>query len=341
MIPQAESTKRARAGEPRWILLIHQIPPKPSYLRVKIWRRLQRLGAVAIKNSVYALPRSDQAQEDFEWVRREIGEGGGDASICEARFIEGLGDDEIEALFNAAREADYAPIAKAASRLAKRASAGFREEARRAQAEAEIVRLRRRFEEVAAIDFFAAPQRGAIGSLLSLLATRVRREEKESERVVGEEIALGELRGCTWVTRRGLHIDRMASAWLVRRFIDPEAVFKFVAGKGHVHTPGEIRFDMFDAEFTHEGERCTFEVLLQRFELGDPALRALAEIVHDIDLKDEKFARPEVAGIEPLINGIAMAHKADADRLARGEAVFTDLYAYFRRKADRDRREKR
>ncbi len=325
----------------RWLLLIHQIPPKPSYFRVKIWRRLQRLGAVAIKNSVYVLPRSEQTQEDFEWVRTEIVEGRGDASLCEARFVEGLSDEQIEALFNTARDADYGPIAKEASRLLRRTAAGFLDEARRAQAEAEVLRLRRRFDEVAAIDFFAAPRGRPVDGVLALLATRVRREEKENARTADDAIPLGALRACTWVTRRGLHIDRLASAWLIRRFIDPEAVFKFVASKGHVHTPGELRFDMFDAEFTHEGQRCTFEVLLERFDLEDPALRALAEIVHDIDLKDQKFARPEVAGIESLINGIAMAHKDDGERLARGEAVFTDLHVYFRRKAERDRREKR
>ena len=325
----------------RWLLLIHQIPPKPSYFRVKIWRRIQRLGAVAIKNSVYVLPRSERAQEDFEWIRGEIADGGGDASICEARFVEGLSDEEIESLFNAARAADYGPIAKEANRLVKRTAAGFPDEARRTQAEADLSRLRRRFDEVAAIDFFAAPQAGSINAVLARLATRVRREEKTSAGVADRERSLGDLRARTWVTRRGLHIDRLASAWLIRRFIDPEAEFKFVAAKGYAHTPGEIRFDMFDGEFTHEGGSCTFEVLIERFALGDSALDALAEIVHDIDLKDGKFGRSEVTGIESLIDGIAMAHGDDATRLARADAVFTDLYSYFRRKAGGERRQKR
>src|SRR5262249_7009043 len=102
----------AENSEPRWLLLIHQVPPKPAYFRVKVWRRLQRLGAVAIKNSVYVLPRTEQTYEDFEWVMREIIEGGGDASICEARFVEGLSDEQVEALFHAARDADYARLAE-------------------------------------------------------------------------------------------------------------------------------------------------------------------------------------------------------------------------------------
>ena len=91
----------AESNEERWLLLIHQLPPKPHYFRVKVWRRLQRLGAVAIKNSVYVLPKNDQTQEDFQWVVREIIEGGGEASLCEARFVDGLSDDQIEGLFQA------------------------------------------------------------------------------------------------------------------------------------------------------------------------------------------------------------------------------------------------
>jgi hypothetical protein len=124
----------------------------------------------------------------------------------------------------------------------------------------------------------------------------------------------------------------MASAWLIRRFIDPAPTFKFVGGKGYTPEPGELRFDMFEAEYTHEGDHCTFEVLIGRFALEDPALHPIAEIVHDIDLKDAKFERPDTMGIERLVAGIAMAHKDDAARLERGTAVFDDLYEYFRRK---------
>jgi hypothetical protein len=134
------------------------------------------------------------------------------------------------------------------------------------------------------------------------------------------------------VTRTGVHVDRIASAWLIRRFIDPEPRFKFVPAKGYVPEPGELRFDMFEAEFTHEGDRCTFEVLLGRAGLGEPALRAIAEIVHDIDLKDGKFARPEAEGIRTLIAGICAATGDDEERLARGGAVFEDLHSHFRRR---------
>src|SRR5437867_7858612 len=144
--------------EPRWLLLIHQIPPKPNYFRVKVWRRLQRLGAVAIKNSVYVLPRSDQAYEDFQWVLREIMEGGGDASMCEARFVEGLSDQQVESLFQAARDADYGQIAEDARRVLKEIGSGARiEPEEQAQAETSLARLRRRQSEVTSIDLFGAP----------------------------------------------------------------------------------------------------------------------------------------------------------------------------------------
>ncbi len=343
---ETRSKARPRLAEgARWLLLIHQIPPTPSYFRVKVWRRLQRLGAVAIKNSVYILPRSDQTLEDLAWLRREIGEGGGEASLCEAHFVDGLSDEQIEAVFNTARDGDYAPLSKEATRLAKRVAAGVATDARRSQARAALLRLRSRVDAIASIDFFAAPEGVAIERVLSRVADALRRADptgsSPGRSSSADTAQLGPFRGRTWVTRRDLHIDRLASAWLIRSFIDPEARFEFVAAKGHFSKPGEIRFDMFDAEFTHVGDRCTFEVLIERFDLGEPALEALAEVVHDIDLKDGKFARAEAAGVELLIDGIVLAYKEDATRLARGEAVFMELYRSFNRAKARGRRTQR
>jgi hypothetical protein len=133
------------------------------------------------------------------------------------------------------------------------------------------------------------------------------------------------------VTRAGLHVDRIASAWLIRRFIDPEARFRFVRGQ-EPDVPGELRFDMFEADFTHEGDLCTFEVLLRRFTLKEKALARIGEIVHDVDLKDGKFDHPETAGLDHLVAGIAMRHKDDEERLREGGVVLEALYEYFRRK---------
>ena len=143
---------------------------------------------------------------------------------------------------------------------------------------------------------------------------------------------IDDLQGRARVTRQGVHVDRIACAWLIRRFIDERATFKFVPPRGYVTEPGELRFDMFAAEFTHEGDRCSFEVLLARSGLDDPALTAIAEIVHDVDLKDGKFGRDEASGIKMLIAGICADTRDDDQRLARGAAIFDDLYAVFRRK---------
>ena len=319
--------------EGRWLLLIHQIPPKPNYFRVKIWRRLQRLGAAAVKNSVYVLPKSDQAQEDFQWVLREIIEGGGEASLCEARFVDGLSDDQVEELFQAARISDYQQITDEARRIAKSLPATLRaEDDRRAQAETDVDRLKRRLAEVVAIDFFGAPGREAAEGLLSGLEARLQPIAPGTRGASPAKARLEELHGRTWVTRKGIHVDRMASAWLIRRFVDPEARFKFVPARGYRPERGELRFDMFEAEFTHEGDRCTLEILIERIGVNEPGLKPIAEIVHDIDLKDSKFARPETAGIDRLIAGIAIAHKDDESRLSRALEVFNDLYESFRKK---------
>jgi len=316
-----------------WLLLIHQLPAKPAYLRVKIWRRLQDLGAVAVKNAVYALPMNEETQEDFEWLLREIVEGGGEAVVCEARLIDGLSDQEIRALFEQARDADYEAVAKDARALAKSLRSNEKPEAV-AEHRTQVARLRKRLAQVVSIDFFGAIGREKAESLLSGLETRLSEGEvvKNKAGIDSGESEVGALRDRTWVTRQGVYVDRIASAWLIRRFIDPQAKFKFVSGKGYRPRPGELRFDMFEAEFTHEGDKCTFEVLLERCVPKDSALRAIAEIIHDIDLKDDKFGRTEVAGIRTLIEGISVATKDDSDRIARGTEVLNSLYEYFKKK---------
>ena len=319
-----------KAGEARWLLLIHQLPPKPAYFRVKIGRHLQRLGAVALKNSVYALPATDQTREDFAWVHKEIADGGGESFVCETRVTLGLSDEQIEGLFVAARTADYEALADEARQVQK-ALPRRRElpEERRVELEAQVAHLKKRLSEIEAVDFFAAPHRLTVDGLVRGLLARI---SDSGGGPRDEALPPGEMRGRTWVTRRNIGVDRMASAWLIQRFIDPEARFKFVNGKGYPVEPGELRFDMFEAEFTHEGDRCTFEVLLDRFGLADPALRPIAEIVHDMDLKDGKFGRPERAGVEALVDGLAASEPDDEARLARGAALFGGLYEAFARR---------
>jgi hypothetical protein len=285
---------------------------------------------VAIKNSVYVLPCTEQATEDFQWVLREIVEGGGDGTICEATFVDGLTDAQIEALFHKAREPDFAAITSEAKELATSLDEQ-RPAADVGALSTSLARLKRRYSDVAAITFFETPGQRAAAAAIGSAERRLRAARAPAATPHTEAgLATKTTRGRTWVTRTGIFVDRIASAWLIRRFIDPDARFKFVPPQGYRPEPGELRFDMFEAEYTHEGNRCTFEVLLERFHLDDPALGVLAEIVHDIDLKDDKFGREEAAGIERVLAGIAQAHADDAARLERGAAVFDDLYGLLR-----------
>jgi hypothetical protein len=308
------------------MLLIHQIPPSPAYLRVKIGRHLARIGAVPVKNSVYALPSNDETQEDLHWVLGEIVKGGGDASLVEARFVEGLSDEQLIEMFQNAREADYRDLAEQARGvLASLPRKGPIPDDRRAEVGRLVGRLRQRASELSEIDFFGAPGRELVAGMVSGMEARM--QTVGSAEITRAPLDRAQYRGRTWVTRTGIKVDRIGSAWLIRKFIDPEPRFKFVPAKGYRPEPDELRFDMFEAEFTHEGELCTFEVLVQRFGLDDPALRTIAEIVHDIDVKDAKYGREEAPGIGQLVAGIAAAHPDDQARLERGAALFDDLYA--------------
>jgi hypothetical protein len=302
-----------------WLLLIHRLPPKPDYVRVKVRRRLERLGALPVKNSVYVLPNRPQTLEDFQWLAREIESDSGEAIICTASFLVGTNDEDLVALFRAARASDYAEIAEAAGEVASD------------DADVVLARLTRRLTAVAEIDHFESPARASAEVAIKAAQDRVQGIAARDLRDAGTP---GDaVRGRTWVTRTGVFVDRIASAWLIRRFIDPQARFAFVSGSRYRPRPGEVRFDMFEAEYTHEGDRCTFEVLLARFGLHEPALTKLAEIVHDIDLKDEKFGHPETSGVGAVLGGIAATTSDDAARLEQGAALFDGLYATFGRSA--------
>ena len=238
----------------QWLLLIHQLPPKPDYLRVKVRRRLARMGAQPLRGSVYVLPASESALEDFQWLLEEIRAEGGEAMLCEASFIAGIGDEEVRAMFDQAQ---------------------------------------------------------ATGTGTDVTPDRVHP-------------------GRTWVTRRDIHVDRMACGWLIRRFIDPEARFKFVASRGYRPLREELRFDMYEAEYTHVGEKCSYQVLLDRFGLADPALVAIGEVVRDIDCKDALFNRPETPGVAAMINAIATEVPGDEERLARSAPLFEGLLTHFK-----------
>jgi len=314
--------------ETKWLLLIHQIPPKPSYFRVKIWRRLQQVGAVPIKQSVYVLPKNDQTLEDFSWMLREIKDGGGEASICEAAFIDGITDEQIIAIFREARKVDYEEIIKDARSILTELPSGPDAQIEDvSHADGQLARLQKKMAELTAIDYFECPDRGAAEVLLANLTEKLKGAKTGKHRP-GKP--LQELIGKTWVTRENVYVDRIACAWLIRRFVDPAARFKFVSSKKYKPQPNELRFDMFDAEFTHDGVLCSFEVMIRRLGLDQKLYARLEEIVHDIDLKDEKFGRPETAGIKTLFSAIVTAHPKDEERTEIGGKILDDLFEHFK-----------
>lgn len=312
-----------------WLLLIHQIPPKPSYFRVKVWRRLQQVGAVPVKQSVYALPKSNQTSEDFAWISREILEGGGEVSVCEARFLEGLTDEQVVSLFQKARKGDYEKIIQEAralqGELETKSTLGAETVVR---VKSQVSKLKSKFNEIAAIDFFSTPERSTAEILLADLDSQTKGTPKS---VASTKRNLNELKGKVWVTRENVYVDRIACAWLIRRFVDSEAKFKFVPGYTYTPKAKEVRFDMYEGEYTHEGARCTFEVMVDTFAIAETALIPIAEIVHDLDLKDNKFERPEAAGLGALLNGVAMAYPSDKERVQKGGEAFDALCAHFQR----------
>lgn len=303
---------------PRWLILVHRIPPRPLYLRAKMRQRLAAVGAVAVKNSVYLLPHGSEALEDLQWIAQEIVTGGGDAHLFEGDFVDGVASDAAVAQFRDARNAEYDELAADAHAAMKAA----RSAAAVAELAASHARLVRRLDEIRRIDFFEADHRAAAEEALAAIETRLQKDRKEETRMLK---ANPDLRGKTWVTRPGVKVDRMASAWFIRRFVDPKARFRF-AEPSSPHKDGEVRFDMVGGDFTHEEDRCTFETLVGRIGLPDKAVRAIAEIVHDLDLKDGKFSRDETAGVRMMLDGLIARTSNDEERIERALVIFDDLH---------------
>jgi len=290
---------------PRWYTLIHNIPPRPLYLRAKIRQRLEAVGAVPLKNSVYILPANAETLEDFQWIAEEVVSGGGDAHVLETAFLAPDVEQDVVARFHAARNADYDKVLG---------------DIRAAADAAQLIRLSKRVEEIRRIDHLNASKRAAVEKAMAALERRLHRRKEKPMATQHSE-----LRGKTWVTRPGIKVDRIASAWFIRRFIDPKARFRFV-DPASARKNGELRFDMVGGDFSHEEDRCTFETLVRRVGLPDPGVQALAEIVHDLDVKDARYGRPETAGVQRMIEGIVARHESDTDRLDRGLALLDDLH---------------
>jgi hypothetical protein len=288
-----------------WLLFLPRLTG--SSARVRVWRRLQKLGAISVQGAVWVLPDVKRASDALRWVTHELSDLGGGGVIARADWIEGLSDAALTRQFREAASAQWAAFIAEATK------------ARRTRA----LDLGRRFDEIAARDFFSSPGKSEAARLLK----RLRARPAGTPAPVKEQYV-----GRTWVTRRGIRVDRMASGWLIRRFIDPRARFRFVDLSRYQHRPGELRFDFDGAEFTHQEQRCTFEVLQARFHPRDRALKTLGELVHDLDFADGKFGHAEVAGFGQQLAAIASSHADDLARLERVSVMLDELYQHRKRR---------
>jgi len=304
------------------ILLLVGVPPTPSSLRVRVWRRLRSLGAVPLKRSAYLLPDTPERYEDFQWLAQEIERDGGDATLVRVQQIENVTPAEVLRLFHDPRDQDYKHLAVRYRKLLQ--SLDRKTAAASARVHDELTRLSKDHQRIREIDFFGAPGGAEVRRLEEAIAMRTRRPESVRPEPV-PTLDLTKLRGRRWVTRPRPHVDRVASAWLIKRFIDPAAVFVFAP-------PAEfpkdaIAFDAPGVELSHHGEDCTFETLVKRARLRDRRLTRLAEVVHEADLRDGKFPHEEARGIDVAIRALLAALPDDHQVLTQGMALFEGLYA--------------
>jgi hypothetical protein len=302
-----------------WLVLTYSLPAGPnSSPRVTLWRRLKRLGAVAVTGA-YILPAREECREAFQWLAQEIRHAQGEALLLHISEVEGLSDAELVALFHEARRSEYAELEAQLASLEQPAGDGEVGAPREG-----LERLRRRYAEIARIDYFDSPAGRELAVRLERLARLLNPAPTSAPPA---EIAA--YKGRSWVTRPRPHVDRLACIWLIRRFIDPAAPVRY----GDSPQAGEVAFDMDGASFGHQSERCSFETMLGAFGLDEPGLQALAAIVHALDLWDGPPERPEAAGLDAILRGWLQAGLSDAELERHGVALFEGLYLSLRQQA--------
>ena len=311
----------------RWLLFIMQLPTRPAAPRIKLWRRLQQIGSVALRGSVYVLPHTAQAREDFEWLRAEVKAADGQVTILSAQALTADEHASIVQAFQDARSEDFKSLAASLDRVAssrKAMSPAVRRDAER------ILRgAQHKLAELEAIDFGASPERERAAAAVSALTSRLAKPERSNAmRAKTDHVEHKGFKGRTWVTRPRPGVDRMSSAWLIRRFIDSKARFDFRTTPPSP-TSREVPFDMFGIDFGHHGDRCTFEVLVHRFGITDAAVKRIGEIVHDVDLKDSRYGHVESTVVHDLVEGLRRAHADDHALLEHGMTMFGGLFESF------------
>jgi hypothetical protein len=303
-----------KSAPPPWLLLAFSLPSKGASLRVSVWRKLRRYGSLPLGNSGYLLPNSPGNREKFEWLATTIRGSRGEASVLEVQSIDNSSDSQLAKRFSDARTQSYRELLKSLTLALPKKRSG------------DVARLRKRFQEIVAIDFFGSPFRERVERALALIETpRSHLAPCEPRRV-----SRSAYRRRTWVTRPRPGVDRVASAWLIRKFIDPKARFVFASED---QTPnGAVPFDMYEGGFGHRGEDCTFETLSKAFQIRDKDVAVMGEMIHDADLFDEKFGRKEGFGIDEVMKGWAQQNLSDSLLLERGIELAEGLYQSLRKK---------
>jgi hypothetical protein len=296
-----------------WLLLTFSLPTKRASQRVEVWRKLQRCGTVPLGNSGYLLPNDRANEERFEWLASAIRKYGGEASVVRVQSIDNISSPQLMARFGEARAKDYRELMREIRQ--------FTAMPQQEQGIGRLSRLRSRFQEIVEVDFFGSPLQRRVAELLA--SADARRAAKPKQEAV--KIDRKSYRNKMWVTRPKPGVDRSASAWLIRRFIDPKARFAF-AHEDQV--PDEaVPYDMFHGDgFGHRGEDCTFETLQKDFRIRDAKVHAIAEIIHDADLHDGKFGRKEGYGVDEILKGWARKGLSDDQLLERGMELIEGLY---------------
>jgi hypothetical protein len=316
----------------RWLTLLTTLPPTPTRHRVGVWRKLQRMGAVRLRGAGWILPEMPETTELFQWLVQEIQSFRGEATLLRVESVETMTDEEVAGLFHKARAVEYQAVVQGCRDILRHLDR-YQANHRRSipQLRGKLDGLKRELDRVQSIDYLKAPAGERARTLWETTAKRLRAAETRPRATTkGRHRTSLPARGSTWVTRPRPHIDRIASAWLIKRFCDPEAKFAF-ADAADAARKG-VPFDVLGADFGHHGEDCTFETLVKRFGVKDRRVRAIAEIVHEADLHDGKFTRHEAAGVDLAINGLVEATPDDHELLARGMAIFDGLYTVLKQK---------
>lgn len=319
---------------PKWLVFFYSMPTKPVSKRMKIWRRLIKAGALHFRGSVYILPFNDDNLEFCQWLIAEIKGMGGEGAFIRTMNIETIDNAEIIELFNQQRDKDYRLIEKKVSEIEQKIQsikAGIGNQDEKILFNS-LSKLIKEFEETRKTDYFNAESGSFLSIRIELAAAKMQGiKGYEAKKEMPANIivrSIDEYQGRTWATRKKPFVDRMASAWLIKKFIDKNAVFEFIDEQDMNRLDGGfIAFDMHGGAFTHIGNMCTFEVLLKTFGIIDKAAQKIAEIVHELDIKDRQYKISEAKGVEHILIGIRMTAQNDFEALEKGMAVFDMLYA--------------